>query len=181
MSVIACPSCGSGTRADASHCWLCGAPLAGAIAAPAAPLPSPVHVPSPAPVAAQQKSKGSGCFWIGGIIVSTIVLLFVGLEIGLLAPGLLIPYAVLMVPIMIVFGRMVYIQLFRKEAPPAPPGQQLTARGDVVQASGSDTGAKVATGIAMGLVGVVAIVGILILLFIAAVVILFIVCIAAYS
>lgn len=177
--IVACPSCGSGTRADAQVCWLCGASLATASAAlPAAPAPV---APAPGPVAPQQKSSSSGCFWIGGIIVSTIVLLFVGLEIGLLAPGLLIPYAVLMVPIMIVFGRMVYIQLFRREAPPAAPapsGQALTARGDAMPSSSVDTGTKVAAGVAMGLAGVAAIVGILILLFIAAVVILFIVCLA---
>lgn len=176
-NIVACPSCGSGTRADAQFCWLCGASLATAsVAAPVAAAAAPAPVP-----VAPQKSSGSGCFWIGGIIVSTIVLLFVGLEIAFIAPGLLIPYAVLMVPIMLVFGRMVYIQLFRKEPPPAAPGQQLTARGDAVQTAPMDTGTKVAAGLAMGLAGVAAIVGIMILVFIAAVVILFIVCLAAYQ
>lgn len=182
MSVVACPSCGSGTRADAQFCWLCGASMSAAAVAPAAaPVAAPA-APAPAPVAPQQ-SSGSGCLWIGGIIVSTIVLLFVGLEIGILAPGLLIPYAVVMVPIMLVFGRMMYIQLFRKQPPPAAPGQQLSARGDVVRQGDSnmDTGTKVATGIAMGLAGVAAIVGIMLLIFIAAIVILFIVCLAAYQ
>ena len=183
MSVIACPSCGSGTRAGADTCWLCGASLVGtAHRVPA--LPSPVTEFAPPPMAPTARSSSSGCFWIGGIVVSTIVLLFIAIEIALLAPGLMIPYAVLMVPIMIAFGRMVYIQAFRKEAPPAgpqagaPAGPQLSARGDAVGGASQDTGSKVAAGVAMGLVGIMAVVGILVLLFIAAVVILFIVCIA---
>ncbi|MEM9070953.1 MAG: hypothetical protein AAGE52_20755, partial [Myxococcota bacterium] len=92
--IVSCPSCGSGTQPGATHCWLCRYPLTGAQA---------VAPPVPIPHAQPQRSWG----WLVAVILAVFIMFVVAIELAFLAPGLLIPYAVVLVPVMVVLGRIV--------------------------------------------------------------------------
>ncbi len=170
-----CPSCGSGAEGDAKFCWLCGYPLAETAAAPTGQL-----------VAAPPLE---GFVWIGGFVLALMVMLGVALELALLWPGLLVPYALMLVPVVAVMARIIYVQRFdfwrdRKpfESSGAPPSAQpanATARADQAEESSSmasDVMGEVATALAIGLGAVVVVTGLVFLLAVAAFIILIAIC-----
>jgi hypothetical protein len=127
------------------------------------------------------------------------VMLGVAIELALLWPGLLVPYALVLVPVVAVMARIVYVQRFDfwRDRRPAESGSTAAPdsgdhqdvdtrnRGDGASfASGSDMLGEVATAIAIGLGAVMVVVGLLMLLAVAAFVILIAICLgmmAAYQ
>ncbi|MEM9072502.1 MAG: hypothetical protein AAGE52_28605, partial [Myxococcota bacterium] len=127
--------------------------------------------------------------WLVAVILAVFIMFVVAIELAFLAPGLLIPYAVVLVPVMVVLGRIVYVQRLDfwkpkvaaqpQPQPQAPQPQPLGPRGD--QVPQEDVAGKVVTGIAMGLLGVAVVVGVLVLLAIAAFIILMVICFASLA
>jgi hypothetical protein len=184
-----CASCGSGADADASFCWLCGYPL-GTAESPAPPVAAVTAAP---PL--------DGAFWVLGFVLALLVMLAVALELALVWPGLLIPYSVVLVPVVVVMSRIVYVQrldFWRPQrravsgAGPSAGPESSTTPGAAVDTrnrgdgggGGSDVVGDVVTALAIGMGGVLIVVGLLILLATAAFIILVAICLgtlAAYG
>lgn len=97
MSGGVCGSCGSGSEEGASFCWLCGYPLGTAAAGvPVQPV-TPMH-------------PQTGLAWVVAFLSALFVLSSVAVELALRWPGLLIPYAVMVVPVLAVLVRILYVQ-----------------------------------------------------------------------
>ncbi len=179
MSDRRCPSCGSGAEGDAKFCWLCGYPLAStaALAPPADPVGAP-------PI--------SGFVWIGGFVLALLVMLGVAVELALLWPGLLIPYTLMLVPVVAVLARIAYVQrldFWKDREPEARRGSAVaegagSADGEAPSSVSSEIMGEVATAIAIGFGAVLVVIGIVFLLAVAAFIILIAICLgmlAAYQ
>ena len=178
--MIACPSCGSGSNPGAAFCWLCGTNLGGnsPYRGTSAQQPQEPAAPPGAGIAAQSgRPSGVGWGWVVSAGVSAIVMCLIAVEIAFLAPGLLIPFFVLMVPVLIALGRMIYLHFFRK-----PPSAGIpVADGAPTAEASQNVGSKIVAGIAMGFVGLLGIFAVLALLFVAAMVMLFVICLGAIA
>jgi len=177
VSAGLCASCGSDPAPGASFCWLCGYPL-GAGAAPVARI--------------AQASPAAGIGWVVAFVVALFVLSGVGLELAFLWPGLLIPYAAALVPVLVVMTRILYVQRFDfwegSKSGPAAAASSGAALAPAQPASGatreapdgsSDVVAKVVTTVAVGMAGTAIAIGLLMLLAVAAFVFLVAICFAA--
>jgi len=163
--VVACPVCGSGNARTTERCWVCGAPLAGA---------APVGAPPP-----DRTQSGTRTFqllgWSALLLALGFTALLIGVELALEWPGLLIPYAVVVLVAFAALGRTAWVQI-RKPVDVSTP---TTRTGDATgPPDGKITGAEVAQGVALGLTIALAVIAGLILLMVAAMVIFFLICLA---
>jgi len=167
---VSCPSCGAAPRPGASHCWLCGAPMN---AQPAGTIPD--------------EPVGGNGVWLFVALMLMAVMLTVAFEILLVWPGLIIFYAAAMVPVLGVLIRILWVQRLdfwrgRAKKAPKPTSANLGPRGDApsrgAPSGDASTAEKVVAGVAMGLAGVMAVIGVVMLIAVAAMVIFFLVCLA---
>jgi hypothetical protein len=84
--VVQCPECGAANEERRSNCWLCGADLAAGVAAGDFARPGPAHAPP--------QFRLSSLFLI-------ITLVCVCLGLISIAPGLIVPLLVIVVPALI--------------------------------------------------------------------------------
>jgi len=102
----------------------------------------------------------------------------IGFELALEWPGLLIPYALVVLVAFVALGRTAWVQIRKPvEVTPARP---TTRTGDATgpRPDGKVTGTDVVQGVALGLTIALAVIAGLILLFLAAIVIFFLICLA---
>jgi len=165
--VVACPVCGSGNARTTDRCWVCGAALAGAPAVGASP-----------PDRTQTGTRGFQLVgWSALLLALGFTAVLIGVELALEWPGLLVPYAIVVLVAFVALGRTAWVQI-RKPVDVAP--RPTTAAGDATgpRPDGKVTGTDVVQGVALGLTIALAVIAGLILLFIAAVVIFFLICLA---
>lgn len=164
---ITCPVCGNPNQLGASNCWVCSAVLSGeAVDSVLSPHDSQA-----------QSLRVLG--WTAFLFGLALVTLLVGVELALEWPGLLIPFALIVLVSFVALARTAYVHLQRPPKAPAP-----------VKASGDDTGSPrrgavtrtdVVQGVAMGLSIAMAVIAGLLLLFVAAFVIFALICFAMLS
>lgn len=145
-----CGVCGSGNAKGYAKCWVCGA-TPGQAPAGASPL-----APTPEGTAEGRGLRALG--WTAFLIGMAFVTLLVSVELALEWPGLLIPYAAVVLGAFVALARTAYAHIKR---------------------GGTDesvTGSELAQGIALGAVTVLVVLAALLLLFIAAIVIFFAIC-----
>lgn len=165
--VVACPVCGSGNARTTDRCWVCGAPLAGAASA-GAPPPDRTQTGT-------QSLRLLG--WSALLLALGFTAALIGVELALEWPGLLIPYALIVLVAFAALGRTAWVQIRKPVEVRAAP---TTATGDATgpRPSSKITGTDVAQGVALGLTIALAVIAGLILLFVAAIVIFFLICLA---
>lgn len=150
---IGCWTCGSGNRPEAKRCWVCHADLN-----PSAPRPAA----APLPHASSGSVAGMVIGWFLGLICLFVVSLLVAIEIAIHWPGLLVPYALVSVVVLSVLAVSAYGQIRHarrgKEAPSA--------------------GATLIYGVVLGTTTVVLGLALIVLLYIAAIVVMLLVCFA---
>ncbi len=164
--VRACPVCGSGNATTTARCWVCGADLAGA-----AP-PSAAAAPPPATTSDGSTRTFQVLAWSALLLGLGFTALLIAIELALEWPGMLIPYAVVVLVAFAALGRTAWVQLKKPPAAAPPAG----ARPD-----GKITGTDVVQGVALGLVIALAVIAGLVLLAVAAMVIFFLICLAVVS
>ena len=163
--VRGCPTCGSGNALEATQCWVCGAALSAGAAPPQTSL------------ARQERASSDSTqtwrliSWSAFLPAILTICALVGIEIALNWPGLLVPFALITLIVIGSLGRIAYVQLKR---PPSMPGQ---GQGGGPKKGGT-TGSEVLQGVALGLAIAAAIIAGMILLFVAMVVIFFILCLS---
>lgn len=148
-----CAWCHRPNDPRASHCWVCQSEL-------------PAQAAAPAPPPAGERTGTDGLFrafgWIGLLFGLGFVSLLVGVELGSNWPGLLVPFALVM---LIVFG-----------------GLGVTAYMHIAQARAVEgersAGEKLFAGVALAVSLMFVLLALLFLLMIAAMVIFFLVCLA---
>lgn len=169
--VRACPVCGSGSAPAATKCWVCGADLDGSGPAPVSPLAT-------SPLARSSAASDGHGFqvlgWSAFLLGIAFVTLLVGVELALEWPGLLIPYALIVLVAFVALARTAYVQLRR----PAPTAASATAAAGPSPPVGKGQGKDIVNDVALGLTIALAVIAGLMLLFVAAVVIFFLVCLA---
>lgn len=172
MSAIrACPVCGSGSAAGAAKCWVCGASLDSA--APTSPV-------SASPLAKTSSAASDGhrfrvLGWSAFLLGIGFVTLLVGVELALQWPGLLIPYALIVLVSFVALARTAYVQLRPR---PDPSPHPVAASAGASPPAGKGKPRDVVADVALGLTIALAVIAGLMLLFVAAVVIFFLVCLA---
>lgn len=106
--VRACPICGSGNATVTARCWVCGADLA------AAAPPSAAAAPAPATTYDASTRTLQMVGWSALLLGLGFTALLIAVELALEWPGMLIPYAVVVLVAFVALGRTAYVQLRRK-------------------------------------------------------------------
>ncbi|MGE3675444.1 MAG: hypothetical protein AB7K71_37590, partial [Polyangiaceae bacterium] len=81
-----CPHCQTTVAVGATRCWLCKGALSQALN------------PGASEVAKRDRT------WLVIVILASLVLLLVGAQLWVIAPGLLVPYGVLVLPVSVVLA-----------------------------------------------------------------------------
>jgi hypothetical protein len=160
--------CGSGSAAGATKCWVCGANLDDASALP------------PTPLARGSSASSDGhafrvLGWSAFLLGIGFVTLLVGVELAFEWPGLLIPYALIVLVAFVALARTAYVQLRRRPDPQAAPASGTAAASPP---TGKTKTNDIVQDVALGLTIALAVIAGLMLLFVAAVVIFFLICLA---
>ena len=166
MSVRTCPMCGSGNAATSTQCWVCGATLG-----------TGDYAPVPASV---QKSGDTmqALGWLGLLTGIAFVTVLIGIELALEWPGLLVPYALVVVIGFAALTRTAWLQT-RKGAGQPQGSPQPTAASSPGASKGD--GSKLVQDVALGLSIALLVIAAFALLMVAAVVIFFIICLAVIA
>lgn len=85
-----CPHCRTAVAQGTTRCWLCAGPL------------DPRFVPQGTAIS-QDKT------WLIVVILASLVLLLIGAQLALIAPGLLVIYAVVALPIAVTLARIAWV------------------------------------------------------------------------
>ena len=167
-AVRPCPACGSGNATQSTQCWICGAALGDRAAAVSN---APAAHPRPSTDVSTDTWKLLG--WTSMLLGLGFTSILVGVELALEWPGLLIPYALVVLVTFVALGRTAYVHLKKKPEPDegAPGGAK----------PGSVTGADVLRGLALGLTAALAVIAALVLLAVSAMIIFVIICFAALA
>lgn len=163
MSVRACGVCGSGNASQSTHCWVCGAALGSG---------------APAPVPAQVQQSGDTMKAVGWLALLTgigFVTLLIAIELALEWPGLLVPYALVVLIGFAALTRTAWLQT--RGAQVAAPSAQQQAQAKAK----SDKNAKLVQDVALGVSIALLVIAAFALLMVAAVVIFFIICLAVIA
>lgn len=162
--VRGCPTCGSGNALEATQCWVCGS------------LITPGEAPPQTLLARQQQRHETSrrtfriLGWVAFLLGIFFICTLVAIELALEWPGLLIPFAGITLVVFVALGRIAYVQI-RSPVPLPPEGG----------AKKGVSGGEVLEGVAMGLALAGAIIAGMMLLFVAAMVIFFLICIAMFA
>ncbi|MCA9631843.1 MAG: hypothetical protein KC766_29520, partial [Myxococcales bacterium] len=165
------PYCQTPVAVGATRCWLCK----GALTA------QPAQAPAPA-----RRDRS----WLVIVILASLVLLLVGVQLWVIAPGLLVPYGVIVLPVSVVLARIAWVgrlDFWRSQATsdaqqPPPPRADAYPRnlhGQVQGGRGDKPGDTVLKGVAIGVTVFLVVIAILLMLLVAAVVIFAIICFAS--
>jgi hypothetical protein len=96
-----CTHCGAQLKADDTKCWLCFE-LVGDVSNPYAPSSMrPTPPPVLAPMASPQDPVLNGVF-AATLVICVLLTLLIGVGLGVSEPGLLIPYAILVGPALVI-------------------------------------------------------------------------------
>ncbi|MCA9647729.1 MAG: hypothetical protein H6718_22470 [Polyangiaceae bacterium] len=133
-----CPHCQTTVAVGATRCWLCkgSLPRVGVAATPA--------------VAKRDRT------WLVIVILASLVLLLVGAQLWAIAPGLLVPYGVLVLPVSVVLARIAWVgrlDFWRSDAASAEADAAEAAARASAQASASALGAAAAPTLASAQAG----------------------------
>ncbi|MGE0792037.1 MAG: hypothetical protein AB7S26_40560 [Sandaracinaceae bacterium] len=165
--VVACAMCGSGNAATSAQCWVCGASLSGA--ARIGPPPRAVRDPS---------DNLTALGWLALLIGLALAALLIGIELAIEWPGMLVPFALV---VLIGFGalaRTAWVQTRPAEsAPPPAPSAAATPPADAARGDGAPK-RSLANDVALGVTIVMLILAGLALAAVAAMVIFFLICLA---
>ncbi|MCB9597893.1 MAG: hypothetical protein H6719_34575 [Sandaracinaceae bacterium] len=171
--VRACLICGSGNSAQVARCWVCGADLT------AAPPPGAAAAPPPAATYDKSTRALQVVGWSSLLLGIGFTAILIAVELGLNWPGMLIPYAVIVLVAFVALGRTAWVQLKKKptlaaaSAAGGPEGGAAPKKGV--------TGPDVMQSVALGLAIAMAVIAGLMLLAVAAVVIFFLICLVLVS
>ena len=158
--VRGCPTCGSGNALNSARCWVCGAALTSA-----AP-----HEATPAILVDDGSTRALRIAgWSALLCGLGFTALLIAVQLALEWPGLLVPYALVVLVAFVALARTAWVQIRRR--PAAATAHAGPPRGGV-------TGTDVAQGIALGLAIAIAVIAGLLLLALAALVIFFLICLA---
>lgn len=175
-AVQACPVCGSGNAPNAGRCWICGVMLSPAIGpyrgAGADPAAHPPRAAAPAPAA--QTHPAAIVAWIAVLLGIFAVTGLIAIELAINWPGVLVPYALMVLIVYLGLGRVAWISL----SPPRPPGGGSPAVPPGASTH-SSKGEAVIRGVAWAMVVAAIAISLAFLLFVAAMVIFFVICLAA--
>lgn len=171
--VRACPICGSGNATATARCWVCGADLASA-----AP-PSAAAAPAPATTYDASTRTLQMVGWSALLLGLGFTALLIAVELALEWPGMLIPYAVVVLVAFAALGRTAYVQLRKK--PGAVEARPTTAAEGAPRTDGGTSTADVLQTVALGVAIAIAVIAGLLLLAVAAMVIFFLICLAMIS
>ncbi|MCA9606272.1 MAG: hypothetical protein KC619_11785 [Myxococcales bacterium] len=170
MNARACPICGSGNAANVPRCWVCGADLA------AAAPPSAGAAPAPATRYDDSTRTFQLIGWSALLLGLGFTALLIAVELALEWPGMLIPYAVVVLVAFVALGRTAWVQIKKK---PTGAAATLSAEGTPApRPDNKSTGTDVIQGVALGLAIAIAVIAGLMLLAVAAMVIFFLICLA---
>ncbi len=161
--VKACPTCGSGNAATSERCWVCGGSLASA--GPVARVPKQV-------TDSGDTLKALG--WLGLLSGIGFVTLLVAIELFREWPGLLVPYAVIVLLGFAALARTAWLQTRKSSSEPAAP----TVGPGTVAPAGPPAKRTLAEDIALGVTIAFVVLAGFGLLLVAAVVIFFLICLA---
>ncbi|MGE0323731.1 MAG: hypothetical protein AB7S68_15575 [Polyangiaceae bacterium] len=179
-----CPHCQTTVAVGATRCWLCKGALSQALN------------PGASEVAKRDRT------WLVIVILASLVLLLVGAQLWVIAPGLLVPYGVLVLPVSVVLARIAWVgrlDFWRSEAAAAEAAQAAThaatpgvtadgayprnldgaVQGSVQGGRGDRPGDKVIKGVAIGVTVFLVVTAVVLMLLVAAVVIFAIICFAS--
>ncbi len=168
-----CPHCQTPVAVGAGRCWLCKGQL------------SAQHAATPA-VAQRDRS------WLVIVILASLVLLLIGAQLWAIAPGLLIPYGVVVLPLSVILARIAWVgrldfwrseaaseQAMAQAAPVAANAYPKNLDGQVRVSRGDKPGDAALKGIAIGVTIFLVVTAVILLLLVAAVVIFAIICFAS--
>lgn len=169
--VRACPICGSGNATATPRCWVCGADLG------AAAPPSAAAAPAPASKYDDSTRTFQLVGWSALLLGLGFTAVLIAVELALEWPGMLIPYAVVVLVAFVALGRTAWVQIKKKpDSVAATP--TVSAEGAPAKPDGRTTSADIVQGVALGLAIAMAVVAGLMLLAVAAMVIFFLICLA---
>lgn len=168
--VMTCPHCGSGNATTSQVCWVCGGPLRGGPAGP------PPQLATNASSARGFQIFGWATLLLG--LVFTAVL--IGVELALEWPGMLIPFALVVVVAFAALARTAYVQI-KKPLVTGPATAPRSGQGTRPETTGGVTGNEVVQGVALGIAIAAAVIAGLLLLGITAMVIFFLICMAMFA
>ena len=177
--IRSCPTCGSGNALQSTKCWVCGGGLEGQ------PSPSVARLPGPAPgtYGSTQGFKALG--WVSLLLGIGFTAILIGVELAMEWPGLLVPYALVVLVTFVALGRTAWVHLKKKpETPQAPPTASAAAAGGGAKPAASKpgvTGSDVAHGVALGLTVALAVIAALALMAITAIVLFAVICLAYFG
>jgi hypothetical protein len=162
----ACRTCGSGNAPGAPRCWVCGAvPGEG-------PLPR-------APVSSSSTTSAT-LAWVVVVLGILFVTLLIGISLAFEWPGLLIPYAIVVVMGLTGVATVVFAVVMASRAmAPSRGGAPVQPRGATAK-SARDHDAVTDLAQAVGIVAIVVAIALVVffLLFVAAIIVFFLVCFA---
>jgi hypothetical protein len=160
VAYVVCPHCQAGNPSTATVCWMCRSALAGSDATLPMPV-APRAVAGPAARAPVPRSESMPIAWSSTLAVSVLLSLAIAAELARVAPGLLVLF--LFVDLPVVGALLVTVVKMWAGGGPATHG---------------DAARSVATGVAIGLAGVFTLLAALFLFAFAILVIAFVICLA---
>ncbi|MBX3275361.1 MAG: hypothetical protein KF729_34160 [Sandaracinaceae bacterium] len=161
--VRGCPTCGSGNATNSPRCWVCGAVLG------TAPEHSEVAPAILADDGSTRALRIAG--WSALLLGLGFTALLIAVQLALEWPGLLVPYALVVLVAFVALARTAWVQIRRRPAVATAAAQAGPPRAGV-------SGVDVAQGIALGLAIAIAVIAGLLLLALAGLVIFFLICLA---
>ncbi len=167
---VLCPTCRSTVTAGATVCWLCHSPL------------------SAQPTVAPNEAVDHGHAWLIVFVLAMVVLAVVGVELVLVAPGMLPFFLLFVIPALSILARMAWVRRVDFWKPRAVPavasfdaqGTPLDARGEPISYDNTIVG-TVLSGVAIGASLIAVFIGVTILAALAAVVVLLVMCFGIYA
>lgn len=171
--VKTCPVCASGNAATSERCWVCGAALSSAPG-------SAVEVPAPVRDSGDALQAIGWLALLSGIAFVTVL---VAVELALEWPGLLIPYALVVLIGFAALARTAWLQSRRsRETPSAPEASAAAPEAPAAPpSSGGSKAGDLARDVALGLSIALIVIAFFALLAVAAVVIFLAICFAVIA